>query len=78
MFPFFVFLVCLISVFNYFQQVRMMIDEALFRYSADKTGLADFGLESAGKNLNPASMQSRATISDLLLSAYWVFVCFDV
>ena len=32
-----------------FQQVRQMIDEALFRYSADKTGLADFGLESAGK-----------------------------
>ena len=29
----------------------MMIDEALFRYSADKTGLADFGLESAGKNI---------------------------
>ena len=28
-----------------------MIDEALFRYSADKTGLADFGLESAGKIL---------------------------
>ena len=28
-----------------------MIDEALFRYSADKTGLADFGLESAGKML---------------------------
>ena len=26
-----------------------MINEALFRYSADKTGLADFGLESAGK-----------------------------
>ena len=49
MFPFFLFLVCLISVFNDFQQVRMMIDEALFRYSADKTGLADFGLESAGK-----------------------------
>lgn len=33
------------------QQVREMIDEALFRYSADKTGLADFGLESAGKIL---------------------------
>jgi len=25
-----------------------MIDEALFRYSADKTGVADFALESGG------------------------------
>lgn len=26
-----------------------MIEEALFRYSADKTGIADFALESAGR-----------------------------
>ncbi|XP_045212525.2 uncharacterized protein LOC123563667 isoform X2 [Mercenaria mercenaria] len=28
--------------------VRQMIDEALFRYSADKIGIADYALESAG------------------------------
>lgn len=31
------------------QEVRQMIEEALFRYSADKTGIADFALESGGK-----------------------------
>lgn len=30
------------------QQVRQMIEEALFRYSADKTGMADYALESGG------------------------------
>lgn len=32
-------------------QVQQMIDEALFKYSADKTGIVDYALESAGGSI---------------------------
>lgn len=34
----------------FFQFVRSLVDEALVKFSADKTGLADYALESGGKS----------------------------
>lgn len=32
-------------------QVRAIVDEALAKYDADKTGLVDYALESSGKTI---------------------------
>ena len=34
-----------------FQQVKALIQDALFVFDADKTGVADYALESSGESL---------------------------
>ena len=41
-----------------FQQVKALIQDALFVFDADKTGVADYALESSGEWLKDHCMQS--------------------
>jgi len=39
-----------------FQQVKALIQEALLVFDADKTGIADYALESSGESLSDISV----------------------
>ena len=35
-------------IFTFFQAVKLIVEDALLKFSADRTGLPDYALESAG------------------------------
>lgn len=42
------FMVVETCAFSHLQAVRLIVEDALLKYSADRTGLPDYALESAG------------------------------
>ena len=54
-------------IFLIFQQVKALIQEALLVFDADKTGIADYALESSGE-----------FVSDISVLKYCHFAIFHV
>ncbi len=54
------------------QQVRLLIREALFVFGADKTGLVDYALESAGKSSLTTYFASQVIIFDDIFNTDYV------
>lgn len=47
----------------------MIVDNALRRFSEDRTGMSDFALESGGQNRQESGVVKRSIIKDQLCSS---------
>lgn len=54
-----------------FQDVRVIVDNALRRFSEDRTGMSDFALESGGQNHQPGIVKQNIIKDQLCSSESW-------